>query len=81
MSNFIMGFLLGKRCSKPSLKPSKETLNRHDKVLIYVEKNPYSSCGEISLNLNLPCPDVNGSLIRLWREGKVQRTEDKRYFI
>ena len=81
MSNFIMGFLLGKRCSKPSLKPSKETLNRHDKVLIYVEKNPYSSCGEISLNLNLPCPDVNGSLIKLWREGKVQRTEDKRYFI
>ena len=81
MSNFIMGFLLGKRCSKPSLKPSKETLNRHDKVLIYGEKNPYSSCGEISLNLNLPCPDVNGSLIKLWREGKVQRTEDKRYFI
>ena len=81
MSNFIMGFLLGKRCSKPSLKPSKETLNRHDKVLIYVEKNPYSSCGEISLNLNLPCPDVNGSLIRLWIERKVQRTEDKRYFI
>ena len=81
MSNFIMGFLLGKRCSKPSLKPSKETLNRHDKVLIYVEKNPYSSCGEISLNLNLPCPDVNGSLIKLWREGKVQRTENKRYFI
>ena len=81
MSNFIMGFLLGRRCSKPSLKPSKETLNRHDKVLNYVEKNPYSSCGEISLNLNLPCPDVNGSLIKLWREGKVQRTEDKRYFI
>ena len=38
MNNFIMGFLLGRRCSKPSLKPSKETLNRHDKVLNYVEK-------------------------------------------
>ena len=81
MSNFIMGFLLGKRCSKPSLKPSKETLNHHEQVLNYVEKNPLSSCGDISSNLNLFCPDVNASLIKLWREGKLQRTEDKRYFI
>lgn len=81
MNNFIMGFLLGRRCSKPLIKPSKETLNRHEQVLNYVEKNPYSSCGDISLSLNLPCSDINGSLIKLWREGKLQRTEDKRYYI
>lgn len=81
MNNFIVGFLLGRRCSKPSIKPSKKTLNRHEQVLNYVEKNPYSSCGDISLDLNLSCSDVNGSLIKLCREGKLQRTEDKRYFI
>ena len=81
MNNFIIGFLLGKRCSKPSIGPSKETLNRHNKILNYIEKNPYSVCDDISLNLNLPCSDVNASLIKLWREKKLQRTEDKRYFI
>ena len=81
MNSFIIGFLLGKRCSKPSINPSKETLNRHNKILNYIEKNPYSVCNDISLNLNLPCPDVNASLIKLWKEKKIQRTEDGRYFI
>ena len=82
MNNFIIGFLLGRKGNlSVELKPSKETLNRHNQIFNYVKENPYSSCAEISLNLNLTCSDVNASLIKLWKERKIQKTESKTYFI
>lgn len=83
MYNFIVGFLLGKRYPKQSksLYPSKKTLDRHNQVFNYVKNNPYSSCKEIALNLNLSCSDVNASIIKLWKEKKLHKTEDKKYYI
>lgn len=80
MFHFLLGFFLGsKHNTTAQLKPAQETLDRHTRVLKYVRLHPVSTCSEIASALNLFCPDVNASLIKLERSGMVRRDENKRY--
>ena len=82
-NNFLIGYLIGKNKSHSSneniLTPTKETVNRHRQVLEFIDKNPYCTCHGIAIALNLECYNVNASLIKLQKEGKIGKNIDKYY--
>ena len=78
MHMFLIKYLFGSN-NGDKMKPSQETLDRHTQILKYVRLHPFSTCSEIASALNLFCPDVNASLIKLERSGMVKRDDNKKY--
>jgi predicted transcriptional regulator len=81
MLNFLFGYFIGRNQRNEVIEPTEKTKSQCELVLEYIHSHPHTTCSEISSNLKMESYSVNAYLIKLLKTRKIQRTEDKRYYI
>ena len=85
---FTVGYLCGYNIGRAVKNNSyvggpevKDVSDKTDKVLKWIEQNPYHSCQEIAKACKLTVPSTHGILIALMKKAEISRTQEHKYYI
>lgn len=82
-AGYLCGYTMG-RIGKGSCGGGtefKDLTYEREQVFKWLKKHPYSTCQEVAKKHKITLNQANGVLISLLVKGRVQRTQDHKYYI
>lgn len=80
MTYILLNNVKSRKFCNNNYKIEKISEELKNKIKEDVKNYPYTSCNEISNRIGVKNSTVNGVLTSLYKQGKISRTNDKKYF-